>query len=291
MMKDVLRLARPIFLLLAGLMYILGAGISRFLGEFVALPAFWLGLGGAVLAQTSMSLLAEVFRPPNDPILPGDDRAARRTLRDAALYLSIGALAALGVIAFLLFRDGRLTAPALLCLGLSLLVCVLYAVPPMRMLDRGFGELLLTIQMAYLLPAIGFLLQTGSFHRLLNAIIVPLAFLVLAALLALDFSTYAEDIKYGRRTFLERVGWEVATPLHHGLIVAAYLLLGAAPLLGFSIGLLWPAFLTLPFAILQIFWLRNITLGARPIWNLLTANGLAVFGLTAYLLTLTVWLR
>lgn len=291
MVRDVLRLARPVFLLLAGLMYLLGAGIARFLGEFVALPAFWLGLGGAVLAQMSMSLLAEVFRPPTDPIRPDQDPIARRRLRDAVLYLSIGALAALGVIAFLLFRDGRLGVPALLCLGLSLLASVLYAVPPMRVLDRGFGELFLTIQIAYLLPAIGFLLQTGSFHRLLNAIIVPLAFLTLAALLALDFSTYGEDVKYGRRTFLERVGWEIAAPLHHGLIVAAYLLLGAAPLLGFSIGLLWPAFLTLPFAILQIFWLRNITLGARPIWNLLTANGLAVFGLTAYLLTLTVWLR
>jgi 1,4-dihydroxy-2-naphthoate octaprenyltransferase len=290
-LKHALRLGRPVFLLLAGLMYVLGAGISRFLGEFATPAAFWLGLGGAVLAQLSMSLLAEVFRSPSDPILPDEDQAARRTLRDAALYLSIGALAAQAVIAFILFRDGRLSAPTILCLGLSLLVSIVYAVPPMRLLDRGFGELLLTVQMAYLLPAIGFLLQTGSFHRLLNAIIVPLTFLVLAALLALDFSTYAEDIKYGRRTFLERVGWEVAAPLHHGLIIAAYLLLGAAPLLGFSIGLLWPAFLTLPFAILQIFWLRNITLGARPIWNLLTANGLAVFGLTAYLLTLTVWLR
>ncbi len=287
----VFRLARPVFLLLAGLMYVLGAGISRFLGTFSAPSAFWLGLGGALLAQLSMSLLAEVFRPPNDPLLPDQDPAQRRVYRDAALYLSIGALAAEAVIAFLLFREGRLTPPTLLCLGLSLLACVAYAVPPIRFLDRGLGELLVTIQLAYLLPAIGFLLQAGTFHRLLNAIVVPLTFLILAALLALDFSSYAEDLKYGRRTFLERVGWERAAPLHHGLILAAYLLLAAAPLLGFSASLLWPAFLTLPFAVLQIFWLRNITLGARPIWNLLTANGLAVFGLTAYFLTLTVWLR
>lgn len=266
-LKATVRLARPVFLLLAGLMYVLGAGIARFLGEFAAPGAFWLGLGGSVLAQLSMSILAEVFRAPNDPLPADQDPAERRTLRDVALYLSIGALAAEALIAFILFREGRLSASTILFLGLSLLVSVAYAVPPTRLLDRGFGELLLAIQLAYLLPSIGFLLQAGTFHRLLNAIILPLAFLVLAALLTLDFSSYAEDLQYGRRTLLERVGWEIAAPLHHGLIIAAYILLGAAPMLGFSIGLLWPAFLTLPFAVLQIFWLRNITLGARPIWS------------------------
>ncbi len=291
MIRNVLRLARPIFLLLAGLMYVLGAGIARYLGEFASPTAFWLGLGGSILAQMSMSLLGEVFRPVTDPILPEESPDARRMLREAALYLSIGALAAEAVIAFLLFGVGRLTAAPLLCIGLSLIVGIAYAVPPIRLVSRGFGEILLTIHVAYLIPSIGFLLQTGTFHRLLNAIVLPLAFLLLAALLALDFSSFAEDLNYSRGTLLERIGWERAAPLHHGLIIAAYLLLGAAPLLGFSIGLLWPAFLTLPFAVLQVLWLRNITQGAKPIWNLLTANGLAVFGLTAYLLTLTVWLR
>lgn len=291
MLTSLARLARPIFVLLAGLMYVLGAGIARFLGQFESPEAFWLGFGGAVLAQLSMALLAEVFRATNDPISPDQSQDDRRRIRDAALYLSIGALAVQGVIAYVLFTAGRLAAPAFLLLGISLLTSIAYAVPPVRLIDRGFGEILIAFQLSYLLPSIGFLLQTGMFHRLLNAIFVPLMFLVLAALLALDFSTYAEDLKFGRHTLLERLGWQTAAPLHHGLMIAAYVLLATAPLLGFSIGLLWPAFLTLPFAALQVFWLRNITQGARPIWNLLTANGLAVFGLTAYLLTLTVWLR
>jgi hypothetical protein len=68
-------------------------------------------------------------------------------------------------------------------------------------------------------------------------------------------------------------------------------LLAGALLFGLAWGLIWPSFLTLPFAILQIFWLRNISLGAKPIWSLLTVNALAVFGLTAYLLTFAFWLR
>jgi hypothetical protein len=65
----------------------------------------------------------------------------------------------------------------------------------------------------------------------------------------------------------------------------------SATLLGFSLKLIWPAFLTLPFAIFQIFQLRAIALGGRPNWVLLTATGLSVFGLTTYFLTLTFWLR
>ena len=55
--------------------------------------------------------------------------------------------------------------------------------------------------------------------------------------------------------------------------------------------LIWPAFLTIPFALFQIFQVRGISHGAPANWTLLTATALAVFGLTAYFLTLTFWLR
>jgi 1,4-dihydroxy-2-naphthoate octaprenyltransferase len=118
-----------------------------------------------------------------------------------------------------------------------------------------------------------------------------LTLLALAYFLILDFPTFAVDEKFDRRTLLRSMGWQRAIPLHHGLILGAYILLASALLFGLAWGLLWPAFLTLPFALLQIFWLRNISLGAKPIWTLLTVNALTVFGLTAYLLTFAFWLR
>ena len=60
---------------------------------------------------------------------------------------------------------------------------------------------------------------------------------------------------------------------------------------GLSLTLTRSAFLTLPFALFQIFLLRSISLGAKPNWTLLHATSLAVFGLTTYFLTLTFWLR
>ena len=107
-LQNVLRLARPLHLLLIALTYILGVGIARYLGKPQINAAFWLGLIGIMLAQLSMNLLAEVFRPVNEPLIVNETAAERMALRDSALYISVAALASLGVIAFLLFRDGYL---------------------------------------------------------------------------------------------------------------------------------------------------------------------------------------
>jgi 1,4-dihydroxy-2-naphthoate octaprenyltransferase len=290
-LQNIFRLARPLLLMLAALTYVLGTGIARYLGHPLLPTVFWLGLVGVLLAQMSMSLLVEVFRPLNEPLVEEETVTDRRILHDSALYVSIGALAAASFIAFILFRQGEITPPALTFLGISLVVLIIYAVPPVRLYDKGMGELVLALHLAYIIPSIGFLLEVGDYHRLLNAVIIPLTFLAFASFLALDFPTYADDIKYERRTLLVHIGWERAVPLHNGLIIAGYLLFAVTPLFGFSLGLLWPAFLTLPFALLEIYWLRNIALGAPPIWTMLSANAISLFGLTAYFLTIAFWLR
>lgn len=288
---NLLRLTRPLYLLFVALTYVLGTGVARYLGHHLDLTVFWLGLVGVILAQASMSMLAEVFRPFNEPIVAEETVAERRALQSAALYVSIAALAATAFIAVLFYNLGHLESSVILFLGLSLIILIAYSVPPLRLSNMGFGELLLAVHLAYVVPSIGFLLQAGDYHSLLNTVTVPLTFLALAVFLTLDFPAYAQDIKYLRRTLLTRIGWQHAIPLHHGLIFTAYILLAAAPLLGFSLALLWPVFLSLPFALLEAFWLRNIGMGAKPVWPLLTANAVAVFGLSAYFLTLTFWLR
>lgn len=286
-----LRLSRPLNVIFAVLTYTLGAGIARYLGVSQDVTAFWLGLGGILLAQFSMGLLAEALRPVEQPSENDENRPERVNLRNAALFVSLGALAAVAVIAILLSREGALTPVAILFLGLSLLIVLAYAVPPLRLVDAGFGEFTLAVHIAMIAPALGFVLQQGEYHRLVGIVSFPLTLLALAYFLILDFPSFAADEKYDRRTLLRSMGWQRAVPLHHGLLLGAYILLAGALLFGLAWGLIWPSFLTLPFAILQIFWLRNISLGAKPIWSLLTVNALAVFGLTAYLLTFAFWLR
>ena len=288
---DLLRLSRPLNVILATLTYILGAGISRYLGITQDLGVFWLGAIGIALAQFSMGFLAEAHRPVEQPSDNDENRAERVNLRNAALTVSLSGLAAVAIIAILLGQAGALSPVAMLFLALSLVAVLTYAVPPLRLIDKGYGEFILAVHIAMVSPALGFILQQGEYHRLVAIISFPLTFLALAYFLILDFPTFAVDEKFDRRTLLRSMGWQRAVPLHHFLILGAYLLLASALLFGLAWGLLWPAFLTFPFGLLQVYWLRNISLGAKPVWTLLTVNALAVFGLTAYLLTFAFWLR
>ena len=286
-----LRLSRPLYVIFAALTYILGVGIARYLGVMQNIAVFWLGLGGIILAQFSMSLLTEALRPVEQPSDDNENRPERVLLRNAALTISIAALGAAAVIAIMLSQQSALSPVTMVFLGLSLLSVLAYAVPPLRLVDAGFGEFTLAVHIAVIAPALGFALQGGEYHRLVAIISFPLTLLALAYFLILGFPTFTADEKYDRRTLLRSIGWQRAVPLHHSLVLGAYVLLASSQFFGLAWGLIWPSLLTLPFGLMQIFWLRNISQGAKPIWNLLTVNALAVFGLTAYLLAFAFWLR
>jgi 1,4-dihydroxy-2-naphthoate octaprenyltransferase len=288
---SLLRLSRPLNVIFAALTYLLGAGIARYLGISQDALVFWYGLGGISLAQFSMGLLAEALRPVDQPSETDENRPERVNLRNAALLMSVGALAAATFIAILLGFEGALSPVPQLFLGLSLAIVLAYAVPPLRLVNRGFGEFALAVHIAVIAPALGFALQAGEYHRLVAITSFPLTLLALAYFLVLGFPTFAADEKFDRRTLLRSMGWQRAVPLHHGLVLGAYALLAGSLLFGLAWGLVWPSLLPLPFALFQIWQLRNISQGAKPVWNLLTVNALAVFGLTAYLLTFAFWLR
>ena len=286
-----LKLSRPLHLLLAALTYLLGSSIPAYLGKSFSALTFWLGLIGVLLAQLSMSLLADVFRPHNEPLVENETPKQKETLRNNLLYVSYGLLTVNAVLAFLLYINHSLVLESSLFLLSSLVTVILYAVHPFRLIDRGFGELALAAHIAYIIPSIGFLLQAKENHRLLIILVIPLTALALAYFLILNFTSFTTDQKYQRATLLRSLTWERAVPFHHSLIIFAYGIFAAVPLLGYSFSLIWPAFLTLPFAILQIIHLRHISIGGKPNWIFLTTTALAVFGLTTYFITLTFWLR
>lgn len=286
-----LKLSRPLHLILATLTYLLGASIPSYLGKPVQIAPFIFGLAIALLAQTSMSFLREVFRPHNEPLIEGETPKQKETLRNNLLYISFGMIGTIVLIAFIIHLNFTLTLASFLFLLSSLLLILLYSIPPFHLVNRGFGELILALHIAYIIPSIGFLFQAGENSRLLTFLLLPLTVLALVYFLIINFTTFPEDQKYERGTLLRRLTWERAVPFHHSLIVFAYLMFALVPLFGFVFNLVAPAFLTLPFAIFQILQLRTIANGNPPNWKLLTSTALAVFGLTTYFLTLTFWLR
>jgi 1,4-dihydroxy-2-naphthoate polyprenyltransferase len=284
------RLIRPIHLLLAALTYSLGASIADYLGETFRAGPFWLGLVGVLLAQLTMSLLPEIFRLDIEPLAENETRSQRQTLRNNLLYISLASLASLALIFYALFASNQLPGTSFLFLGLSLAIILIHSIPPFRLANRGFGELMNAIHIAYIIPSIAFVFQAGDTHRFL-AVTLPLTFLAFAYFIARNFQSFAQDQKFRRVTFLTRLGWERVVPLHNIFLIFAYVFFLAMIAFGLTLSLLWPAFLTLPFALYQIFQLRNISLGLPPNWKILNATALSVFGLTAYFLSLTFWIR
>src|SRR5689334_16372836 len=112
MFRNLVRLSHPLHLLLAALTYFLGASIANYLGKPFRPDSFWLGLIAVLLAQASMNLLAEVFRPDHERMIEGETRKARLALRNNAMYVSIAALTANAVIAFILYVNGHLSISA-----------------------------------------------------------------------------------------------------------------------------------------------------------------------------------
>jgi hypothetical protein len=59
----------------------------------------------------------------------------------------------------------------------------------------------------------------------------------------------------------------------------------------FPLSVALPALLSLPLGLFQIWYLNRIAAGAKPNWNLLGVLAVIVFGVTAYLLTFSLWTR
>jgi 1,4-dihydroxy-2-naphthoate octaprenyltransferase len=287
---SILRFSSPLHLLLATLTYTFGASLADYLGRPLRAESFWFGLLIVNLVQAAINLLSAVFRSRGEPLLEDETRGERRILRNSLLYVSIASLVSAAVIAYILFNRGLLPPASFLFLLFSFLLLITHAVPPFRLLNRGFGEILLSVQLAYAVPSFSFTLQADSTHPFL-AVAVPVMFLAFGYFIVLDFQSFAQDQKYNRITLLTRLGWERVVPLHHSFVLFAYIFLFVMPAYNLTLNVLAPAFLTFPFAIFQIYQIRSITLGARPNWTLLHATALTVFGLTTYFLTLTFWLR
>ncbi len=206
------------------------------------------------------------------------------------LAFGLAFLAVAGLFVFLLQRLGLINLEAGLLFVIFVLVALANALPPLRLTTRGFGELADAFLIASLTPTIAFFLQVGDFHRLLTLFTFPLFLIFLACFLALDFPAYADDVKYERHSLLTALTWQQALPIHNLLLIAAYVMLVAGPVLGISFALIWPVLLTAPVAAYQIFTLRNISNGAAPLWSAFRVTAIALMGLAAYLMVLAFWL-
>jgi 1,4-dihydroxy-2-naphthoate octaprenyltransferase len=297
--KAILRTARPYSLLAGVVFYALGGGIAAFLGDDPNWPVYWLGQGAVTLLQLSSYFLYEYFersgqppfqskfrRPPTQANEPESPLPVPRVI---FLQIALTTLTAGAVLTVILLSAGNLSPVAFFFISLAFVLSILYAVPPFRLVYSGYGELLLSILIANLFPAIAYVLQSGALHRLLAMMTFPLTLLYLAAILAQELPQYMEDVKYSRQTMLVRLGWQRGMNLHNLLIAGAFILLAISVIAGLPWELAYPAFLALPVGIFQIWQMNGIAGGGKPRWRLLTLTAMACVGLAAYFMNLALW--
>jgi 1,4-dihydroxy-2-naphthoate octaprenyltransferase len=172
---------------------------------------------------------------------------------------------------------------------LAFLGSFFYSTPPVRLEASGYGELIASVIVAFMVPAYAFVLQTGELHRLIAMTAFPLTALMMAMLLAFDLPDYANDVKFEKRTLMVRLGWQSGMTFHNILILSAFLLLVLAASFGYPRFALLAGMLPLPVGIFQIWQMRSIANGAKPNWNALTIVALALFSSMAYLLAFAFW--
>lgn len=294
----IFRYARPVMLVAGVLFYFLGVGISKYLGHPILWNRFALGLASVLLLQL-MSYFFKAYFDLIDASSPlrrmqrdsedEDQRATRQIPSQSVLMFGITAMTGGAVITVLLFTIGAINPEVFLFMGITFLLSYFYAVPPLRLVYTGYGELIEAIVIANLFPTLAFLLQAGELHRFLGMLTFPLLSIFLAARLALSLEKYSRNLKYGQKTMMVVLGWQRGMTMHNWLVPISYLLIGLAYMLGLPWPLTWPALLTVPLGIFEIYQMNQINAGAKPGWRMLNFTAVALLGLTAYLMSLALW--
>jgi 1,4-dihydroxy-2-naphthoate octaprenyltransferase len=284
----------------AGIVYLiftfsLGISAAHYLGARLDLPTLLIGLGVCVLLRMMGRFLSAYFNHPESFTstlsLSDPEREELLSIRRPLLFqYSLLILTAAATLTTLLIIRGAISTSSGLLLGSALLLIILSAVPPVRLSQIGYGELVDALFIANLAPAIAFSLAGLTVSAFIIELTLPLTLIYLAMRIALAFITHGFDSMHGRLSLTVRLGWQNALVLHNIFILFAFVLVGIFLQLGFPWSLTWPILLALPVGIFQIFYLQSIANGAPPKWVLLRWLAVGLFLLVVYLEIISLWI-
>ncbi len=276
------------------LLYFLGTGIARYLGETIRWTTFFLGLSWIFLTICGVLVLHEYFTRQANLLksvklaTPAEKRLEQRTQN--TLFLVVSALfATAAAMTVLMIYQGIVTSTLGLVAFIGFILAVLLVTPPFRWWGSGLGEFFFSFLACQIIPAAGFLLQNPDLNRLVSMSTLPLTAFFFAMQIAFQFESYGSDFARQPGTLLTRIGWQNGVRAHHALIVLGYLLLGIAFWMGLPWRIIWPVLLTPVIAVLQVYLLNRIASGEKPAWRFYRITAAALFLVTAYFLTYSYW--
>lgn len=270
------------------LLYFLGVGVAKYLGNAVQWDRIWIGLLWVFCLQLGGVFL---WRHASDTTKVRDNGHRRNSPYSTDFILAIAAFASLASLTVLMIAS-RLYSIGLLAVTLLAILGTLMAAKTLRVAEiERFREIILSFTVSVLIPWFAFLLQTGELHRFLPLVTLPLLALRMTMVLSYQLSTYASDLNAKNQTLMLRIGWQNGMALHNGLILFAFFLIALGNVIGIPLSIGLPPLAALVLGLGQIWNMRRIAQGVKPNWRGLVWGGVAVYGLVIYLYAYSFWIR
>jgi len=145
--------------------------------------------------------------------------------REVPLLTSIIAFLMSGIIGLILqfyYKTGNYTL-ILGCTGA--LAGFFYSTPPIRLVEKGFGELFIWFCYGWLPIAIAFYIQTGYIESFIFWISLPIGISIFNVIFLNEFLDYEADVATGKKNLLVRLGKKRGALLYNTLSVTSWLIM------------------------------------------------------------------
>jgi len=209
-------LSRPPFHTVGILPFVLGTLLAYKINSVFSMEIFLLGVSGVILIMLSTYHSGEYFDYQGDVISNRlhDNQFAggTRILPNGKIsplvpfWTSIVALILAGAIGIILQFILK-TGPYTLLLGfLGAFSGFFYSTKPIRLVQRGIGEIFIGFCYGWLPVASAYYIQTGAIHPVIHWVAIPIGLTIFNVILLNEFPDYEADMATDKKNLLYRVG-------------------------------------------------------------------------------------
>jgi 1,4-dihydroxy-2-naphthoate octaprenyltransferase len=248
-LKGWIGLSRPPFHTVGILPFLLGSFLAWKLEGIFNNTVFSLGIIAVILIMLSTYHAGEYFDHEEDKISKqlfpsrfagGSGVIPAGTLsRQVPLWTSIITFMLASVIGITLQFYYR-TGPYTLLLGcLGAFPGFFYSTRPIRLVDKGYGEIFIGFCYGWLPVASGFYIQLGYIHPIIHWLWLPIGFTIFNVILLNEFPDFIADTSTGKKNLLVRLGKKNGVIVYISISVLAWMTMTLSVMAGVSIKALY----------------------------------------------------
>jgi len=241
-LKSWFALSRPPFHTVGIFPFVLGTVLACRISDVFSPDVFILGVSGVILIMLSTYQMGEYFDDREDEIsqrfyksnFAGGSGAiqAGRISPSAAFWTGIISFLIAGLIGIYL-QFVLKTGPYTLILGaLGAFPGFFYSTRPVRLVQRGIGELFIGFCYGWLPVAAAYYIQTGHIHPVIHWIAMPIGLTIFNVIFLNEYPDYEADKATGKKNLLNRMGREKGKFLYVVLSLTASAAMLASPYRG-----------------------------------------------------------